>query len=220
MISWLDGYSLQLLKGTVVTLIVAVSSLFLGLILGLVGAAGELSHLKILQKTSRAITTVLRGLPELLIIFALYFGGTALLSSLFQTNVEVNALTAGIIALSLIFGAYATQTFRGGFLAISKGQREAAQALGLSQWRVFKQVLLPQAFKHALPGLGNLWLVLLKDTALVSLIGLADLMNTAQLAASTTRKPFTFYFVAALIYLALTTASQFGIRTRYREKIL
>ncbi len=205
---FLDGYLGQLLSGTVLTIEVAVCAILLGSVLGLIGASGELSHSPILRVVSRAITSIIRGLPELLTLFAIYFGGTILLTKLFGKFTEVNAFTSGVVALGLIFGAYASQVFRGAFLIIHKGQKEAAKALGLSSWLTFKKIMLPQAWRHALPGLGNLWLTTLKDSSLVALIGLADLTNKTQLAATQTYKPFTFYMTCALIYLGLTSITQ------------
>lgn len=213
----LNGFFIQLLIGTKLTIIVACGALILGLILGLIGAAGSLCSNKIIRTATLLITSLIRGLPELIVIFTLYFGGTILLSKLFHHYVELNALTAGIFALSLIFAAYATETFRGAFLAVAKGQKEAAQALGLPAIYTFFHITLPQAWRHALPGLSNLWLVLLKDTALISLIGLTDLMNKAQIAANETFKPFTFYFAAAFLYLVMTTASQLIMKFLIKE---
>jgi ABC-type arginine transport system permease subunit len=131
-----------------------------------------------------------------------------LLTTVVGHYVNVSAFLAGTVGLALIFGSYASQVFRGAFLAIPLGQGEAARALGLNRRQVFAHILLPQAWRHALPGLSNLWLVLLKDTALVSLIGLADLMNKSQVAASTTHQPFVFFLTAALLYLIMTSISQ------------
>jgi len=190
------------------TLALSCCILPVGLVLGVLGASLELSHWKILRKITLGATIILRGLPELLIIFAIYFGGTLMLSKLFKSYVEIDAFTAGVVALSLIFGAYASQIFRGAFLAIPIGQLEAAKALGYTNIQLFIHILLPQAWRHALPGLSNLWFVSIKDSALVALIGLPELMNKAQIAANTTQQPFTFYIAAAFIYLMLTTVVQ------------
>lgn len=202
------GFLPQLLTGTWVTIQVALCSLILGLVFGLLGAGAESSKWRWLRYMAVSIISVIRGLPELLVLFFIYFGGTLLLTHVFHHYVDVSSFAAGVFALALIFGSYASQVFRGAFLAIPFGQIEAAQALGLSRWLIFHRIQLPQAWRHALPGLSNLWLVLLKDTALVSLIGLADLMNKSQVAASTTHKPFIFFMTAALLYLILTSVSQ------------
>jgi len=205
----LDGFLAQLLIGTGVTIKLAGCSLLLGLCLGLLGMIAEQSKIRLIRYLSHTIISLLRGLPELLVLFFIYFGSGFILTQLLGHYVEVTSFTAGVIGLGLIFAAYASQTFRGAFLAIPAGQTEAAKALGLSSLRIFGQILLPQALRHALPGLSNLWYVLLKDTALVSLIGLADLMNNAQIAASSTQKPFTYFALTGLIYLFLTSVSQY-----------
>lgn len=202
------GFLLQLADGTWLTIQVAICALILGLILGLAGALAESSRIAALRIFATTLISAIRGLPELLVIFVVYFGGTLLLTAIAGHYVSVSAFASGIVALGLLFGSYASQTFRGAFLAVPIGQTEAARALGLNPRQIFFHIQLPQAWRHALPGLGNLWLVLLKDTALVSLIGLADLMNKAQVASSTTHQPFTFYLLAALFYLILTSLSQ------------
>ncbi len=205
------GFLPQLLQGAWVTIQVAICSLILGLVFGLIGASAESSKWRWLRYVAVAIISVIRGLPELLVLFFIYFGGTLLLTHVFNHYVDVSSFAAGVFALALIFGSYASQVFRGSFLAIPFSQIEAAQALGLKRWQIFHRIQLPQAWRHALPGLSNLWLVLLKDTALVSLIGLADLMNKSQVAASTTHRPFVFFLTAALIYLVFTSLSQLAM---------
>ncbi len=203
-----SGYFPQILSGAWITIQVACCSLVLGLILGLLGALLESCKWRWLRYLATALISIVRGVPELLVLFFIYFGGTLLLTSLAGHYINVSAFVAGVVGLALIFGSYASQVFRGAFLAIPIGQIEAARALGLNQWLIFKRIQLPQAWRHALPGLSNLWLVLLKDTALVSLIGLADLMNKSQVAASTTHQPFVFFLTAAFLYLVMTSFSQ------------
>jgi polar amino acid transport system permease protein len=151
--------------------------------------------------------TLMRGVPELLLVLIIYFGATHVLEMLTGAYIDIGAFTAGVIALSIAFGAYATEVFRSAMMEIPKGQREAAMALGLCRWDNFRYITLPQLWRLALPGLGNLFLVLLKDTALVSVIGLDDLMRQAYVAAGFTKLPFTFYMAAAMIYLLLTIVS-------------
>lgn len=200
----LHGFGHLLLAGTWITLKLAFVSLFFGLILGLLGATAKLSSIRPLRWLGTAYTTLMRGLPELLLVLIIYFGTTELLLKLFDVYVEVSAFAAGVAALSIAFGAYATEVFRGALLEIPKGQQEAALSLGLSRFKAFWYVVLPQLWRLALPGLGNLFLVLLKDTALVSVIGLNDLMRQAYVAAGFTKLPFTFYLAAAFIYLLMT----------------
>jgi len=203
-----DGFILQILAGTLVTIKLAVCAALFGIGIGLIGASLESIKNPWLRYFAASFIFIIRGLPELLVLFFIYFGVAALLSRLFDQYVDISAFTAGVIALGLIFGAYASQVFRGAFLAIDVGQIEAGKAMGFSRLQIFWRIQLPQAWRHAIPGLGNLWLVLLKDTAIVTLIGLSDMMNQAKIAASTTHQPFTFYFIAAAIYLVITSISQ------------
>jgi polar amino acid transport system permease protein len=157
-------------------------------------------------------TTVVRGLPELLVVLIIYFGSSRLLGAAaagfgHDGFVELSPFAAGVAALGLTFGAYATEIFRGAILAIPKGQVEAAHAFGMGRLLTFRRIVLPQLWRIALPGLGNLFLVLLKDTSLVSVIGLEELMRKAQIATGFTREPFTFYLAAASLYLLMTVVA-------------
>lgn len=207
MSTWLYGFLPQLLIATWLSIRLALCALILGLFLGILGASIEMSRLRLVRLIGGFFITLIRGLPELLVIFCVYFGAMFFLSKGAANPINISPFWAGVVALGLLFGAYASQAFRGAFLVIPPGQAEAAAALGFTPWQIFWIVSLPQAWRHALPGLSNLWLVLLKDTALVSLIGLSDLMSSARLAASTTHKPFTFYLAAAALYLTLTSVS-------------
>ena len=207
----LHGFGGQILSGAFTTLEVALTSLIFGLVIGLLGATAKLGPIKGMRVLAGAYTTIIRGIPELLIILILYFGGTVVLSTLYGDYVEVNAFTAGVFSLSIVFGAYATEAFRAAILAIPRGQIEAAHALGLGPVLTFRLVMFPQMLRYALPGLGNLWLSLLKDTALISVVGLEDLMRKASVAAGTTHDPLTFYAVAAALYLSFTSVSLAGL---------
>jgi putative lysine/arginine/ornithine/histidine/octopine transport system permease protein len=207
----LHGFAAQIAAGAVTTIQVAVTSLFLGIGVGLCGAIAKRSRSSIATAVAGIYTTVIRSIPELLIILILYFGGTVALSKLFGRYVEVDAFAAGVFALTLVFGAYATEVFRAAIEAVPAGQVEAARALGLNAFSIWRFVVLPQMWRYALPGLGNLWLTLLKDTALVSVVGLDELMRKASIAAGTTRDPLTFYATAASVYLIVTTVSLAGL---------
>jgi len=205
----LHGFEAQLALGLWMTLKVAAGGLILGLGIGLLGAAGKLSHNKIYQGIAATYTTVIRGIPELLVVLIIYFGTAGTLTKIagwfgHEDYVELSPLAAGIIALGIAFGAYATEIFRGAIQAIPKGQPEAAFSCGMSRSQVFFRITLPQAWRVAIPGLGNLFQVLLKDTALISVIGLEELMRKGQIAIANTREPFTFYFTIAMIYLIIT----------------
>ncbi len=217
----LRGFGPQLWEGTIITLELAMVSLVVGLILGLLGASAKLSAFRPARILATAYTTVLRGIPELLTVLIIYFGATSVLMGIaswfgYDEYIEISPFAAGVTALGLTFGAYATEVFRGAIMAIPEGQREAGLVLGMSRMRIFMRITLPQVWRLALPGLGNLFLVLLKDTALVSVIGLEDIMRKANVAVGFTKEPFLFYMAAALIYLTLTIISMVAIH--YLEK--
>lgn len=205
----LQGFGDQLLAGSWITVQLALCSVALGLVFGLAGAAAKLSNFAPARALATGYTSLIRGIPELLTVLIIYFGATTVLMSIgglfgYDEYIEISPFLAGVIALSLTFGAYATEVLRGAMLAIPSGQREAGLVLGMSPLRIFFRITLPQVWRLALPGLGNLFLVLLKDTALVSVIGLEDIMRKANVAVGFTKEPFLFYMTAALIYLAMT----------------
>lgn len=203
----LQGFLPQLLSGLWVTVQLALGAVCVGLVLGITGAAMKLSPAAPVRWVAEVYTAIFRGLPELLTVLLVYFGGTVLMSALLDDYFEVSAYGAGVAALGITFGAYATEVFRGAILAVPKGQVEAAHAFGMSKLLAFRRVVLPQVWRIALPGLGNLFLVLLKDTALVSVVGLEDLMREADIASRYTKEPFTFYMAAAFLYLGLTVVT-------------
>jgi polar amino acid transport system permease protein len=192
-----------------VTIKVSIAALIFGLCLGLMGAGAKLSRFFILRTVADIFTTVVRGVPELLLVLAFYFGGSVIVNKVasglgYDGYIEIDAFVAGVVAVGTTFGAYATEVFRGAIEAVPKGQIEAARAIGMHGFLIFRRIVLPQVWRYALPGLGNLFLVLQKNTALVSVIGLQELMRSAAFAVGYTKKPFTFYMCAALIYLAMT----------------
>lgn len=205
----LQGFGPMLLLGAWMTVQVALTAAFFGVLLGLGVALMKLSSSRIARLLGDIYTTVLRGVPILVVILLFYFGAisgvNAIARSLGHTQfIDLSAFVAGTAALSLAFGAYATEVFRGAFQAIPKGQIEAARAVGMSRFTAFRRVSLPQVWRLALPGLGNIFLVILKETALVSVIGLEELMRKTEYAVGFTRQPFTFFLFAALMYLAMT----------------
>ncbi|WP_139736593.1 arginine ABC transporter permease ArtQ [Aeromonas caviae] len=209
-----------LLDAAWMTLGLALASLVGGMVLALAFSAAELSKQRALVWPVATLTTLIRGLPELLVVLFIYFGSTQVLFLITGEYVEFSPFACGVLALSLLFASYATQTLRAALKAVPPGQRLAAQALGLGKGHAFFRIVLPQAWRHALPGLGNQWLVLLKDTALVSLIGVNEMMRQAQMASASTYQPFTWYAAAALIYLAISLVSEFGLKqaSRYTRR--
>lgn len=208
------GWGDELLAGLRVTILLALTALPVGLLFGFAAAGLSLSHVRGLRWTGTAYTTVMRGLPEILTLFVIYNGIGLLLNAVAtwwnpeSRGVDFSPFLAGVIALGLVFGAFAGEVLRGAFQALNKGQIEAGKAIGMRPTQVFFRVMLPQVWRFALPGLGNLWINLLKDTALVSVIALDDLMRMTQVAVRTTKQPFTFFLVACLIYWAMCVLSE------------
>ncbi|KXU96453.1 hypothetical protein CR51_22915 [Caballeronia megalochromosomata] len=200
----LNGYGGLILLGATTTLLVALAATAIGSVIGVLMAAAKLSPSRVLRHVASAYTTTIRGVPDLLVIFMVYYGGSSTLSHLFEHSIEINAFTAGAVSLGLVFGAYATEIFRGAILEVPRGQSEAAAALGLPGHRVFIDVVAPQAWRLAIPAFGNQLTVLLKETALVSLVGLEDLMRRVGFAVEGTNRPFFFYLVAGALYFVLS----------------
>jgi len=203
------------------TLEVSLSSLFIAMMLGMAGALAKLSKSPILSGLAKVYTTIIRGIPDLVLMLLVFFGGQVVVNQMapllgYEEYIDINPFIAGVSTIGFIFGAYMTETFRGAILAVNRGQLEAGSAYGMSGGMVFRRILLPQMVRHALPGFGNNWLVLVKTTALVSIIGLDDMVRKATMAAGATRMPFTFYVVVAINYLLITTVSIYLLK--YLEK--
>lgn len=211
-----EGWGTSIAWGLLVTVSLAVATLPVGLALGFLVALGKRSEEPSLRLAANIYTTIFRGLPELLTLFLVYFGaslGLQRLLSLFgvNANIEINAFAAGMVALGFVFSSYSSEVFLSAFRAIPNGQFEGGYAVGLSRWLTMRKVILPQLIKIALPGLANLWLVLLKDTSLVSVITLSDIVRQTGIAARVTKEPFLFYGVACLLYLILAIISSYFI---------
>ena len=217
----LHGYGASLLTGAGLSLGVALASLVLAVLLGTLGAVARLSRSRVLRGAARVYTTVVRGVPDLVMMLLVFYGGQALVNALADrlgwAAIDVDPFIAGTLTIGFIFGAYMTEIFRGAFLAVPNGQREAALAYGMTPAQALVRVVGPQMLRHALAPLSNCWLVMLKSTAIVSLIGLSDLMQRAATAAGSTREPFLYYAFAGLLYLAFTSVSELvflGLRRR------
>jgi len=209
------GWGELILAGTWMTIRLALATVPFGLVLGFLVALAKLSERKWLSFIGEAYTTIFRGLPELLTLFIIYYGGQMLLQKavglVSDARVEVSSFAAGMIALGMVFAAYSSEAFVGAFRAIGRGQFEAGDALGLSRLKTWILVILPQLIRLALPAIGNLWLVLLKDTSLVSVIALTDLLRQTSIIVGVTKMAFPFFGLACLIYLSLSLISSVGI---------
>lgn len=211
-----EGWGDEIARGVLVTVALAITTLPFGLFLGFLIALAKKSSEPSLRMAANIYTTLFRGLPELLTLFLVYFGlQIAVQAGLkfigVSTYFEVNSFVAGVIALAFVFSSYASEAFLSAFRGIPQGQYEGGYALGLSSFKTMRLVILPQLIRLALPALGNLWLVLLKDTALVSVVGLSDLMRKTSEAARINKEPFLFFGLACLIYLVLAMISSTGL---------
>lgn len=218
----LHGFLPSLLEGAAVTLGVALSSLAIAALLGLLGALAKLSRSRVARGVGGTYTTLIRGVPDLVLMLLVFYGGQLAVNTIapmlgHEDYIDIDPFVAGVLTIGFIFGAYLTEAFRGAFLAVPPGQREAGLAYGMSPRQVLWRITLPQMLRHALPGISNNWLVLIKSTAIVSIIGLSDLMTRGQQAAGTTREPFSFYLAVALIYLVFTSVSELGFNWAQRR---
>jgi arginine/ornithine transport system permease protein len=213
----LSGYYQSILQGALLTVGVSLAALVVAILLGLVGAVAKLSGRRPLVWLATVYTTVVRGVPELVLMLLIFYGGTIGLNHLLEAmgsrrTVDINPFAAGVLTIGFIYGAYMTETFRGAILAIPRGQMEAAWAFGMGPVRTFLRITAPQMVRYAIPGFTNNWLVLIKATALVSLIGLHEMTYLAKQASAATREPFTFFLFAAALFLVYTSVSLWALR--------
>lgn len=206
------GWGDELLRGAGITILVAILSFLLGIVFGMIGAGAKLTGNVALWGAAETYTTVVRGIPELLIIFLFTYGLGPTIESIaslfgFAGRIDFHPFTIGVLAIGTISGAYSTEVLRGAILTVPSGQIEAARAVGMNRLLVLRRIMLPQIMRYALPGLGNVWQLILKDTALVSVIPLTDLMRAAFRASGSTREPFIFLVVAYALYLIMTAFS-------------
>jgi arginine/ornithine transport system permease protein len=218
----LTGYYASILQGALLTVGVSLAALVVAVLLGLVGAAAKLSGRPVLVSLATLYTTLVRGVPELVLMLLIFYGGTIGLNHLLealgsQATADINPFVAGVLTIGFIYGAYMTETFRGAILSIPKGQMEAAWAFGMGRVRTFVRITAPQMVRYALPGFTNNWLVLIKATALISLIGLQEMTYLAKQASSATREPFTFFLFAAGLFLIYTSVSLWALRKLERR---
>ena len=210
-----NGWGGAMVAAAGMTLLVAVLGFFAGAVIGAGVAAAKLSRSLPARALADAYTTVLRGIPDLLVIYLFYFGGSAALTAvarLFGASgfVGVPALATGALALGIVSGAYQAEVLRGAYLALPRGEVEAGLADGMSRPLLFRRIVAPQVLRYAVPGLGNVWQLVLKESALISVVGLVELLRQSQIGSGSTREPFPFFITAAALYLVITTASTFG----------
>jgi arginine/ornithine transport system permease protein len=213
----MNGYIVSILHGALLTVGVSLLALVVAIILGLLGAAAKLSGNKVLVALGTVYTTVIRGIPDLVVMLLVFYGGTMGLNYLLtqmgsSSHVDINPFFAGVLTIGFIYGAYMTESFRGAILSIPKGQMEAAWAFGMGRTQTFMRITAPQMVRYALPSFTNNWLVLIKATALVSLIGLKEMTYLAKQASAATRSPFAFFLFTAALFLVYTSVSLYALR--------
>ncbi len=206
------GWGDELFYATLMTIAVSITAMLIGFSFAAIFTPLKLSKNKLLNLLANTYTTVIRGVPELLVIYLFFFGGTGAVmyvASIFGYNeyIEINAFVTGAFAIGIISGAYSTEVFRGAVQSIDKGQFEAANVLGLGKFGKFFKIILPQTLRLAIPNLSNVWQITLKDTSLISVTGLVEIMRQSYIAAGSTRDPLFFYSFAAVLYLLLTYIS-------------
>ena len=206
------GWGDELFRATLMTIAVSITAMLIGFSFAAIFTPLKLSKFKFLNLIANIYTTVIRGVPELLVIYLFFFGGSGAImfvASMFgyKDYIEINAFVTGSFAIGIISGAYSTEVFRGAIQSIDKGQFEAAKVLGFSKFKQFYKIILPQMLRLAIPNLSNVWQITLKDTSLISVTGLVEIMRQSYIAAGSTRDPLFFYSFAAVLYLLLTFIS-------------
>ncbi|MDC2969670.1 ABC transporter permease [Candidatus Pelagibacter sp.] len=206
------GWGDELFRATLMTIAVSITAMLIGFTFAAIFTPLKLSKYKSLNYIANTYTTIIRGVPELLVIYLFFFGGSGAImfvASIFGYNeyIEINAFVTGSFAIGIISGAYSTEVFRGAIQSIDKGQFEAAEVLGFSKFKKFYKIILPQMLRLAIPNLSNVWQITLKDTSLISVTGLVEIMRQSYIAAGSTRDPLFFYSFAAILYLLLTFLS-------------
>jgi arginine/ornithine transport system permease protein len=213
----MNAYFAAILHGALLTVGVSLAALLVSVILGLLGAGAKLSGRPVWVALATLYTTITRGIPELVLMLLIFYGGTIGLNNLLEwsgsdATVDINPFVAGVLTIGFIYGAFMTETFRGAILAIPKGQIEAAWAFGMGRTQTFLRITAPQMVRYALPGFTNNWLVLIKATSLVSLIGLQEMTYAAKQASAATRSPFVFFLFTAALFLVYTSLSLMALR--------
>jgi len=203
------GWGDELFYATLMTIAVSIAAMLIGFLFAIIFTPLKLSNNKILNFISNLYTTVIRGVPELLVIYLFFFGGSGAImyvASIFGyfEYIEINAFITGALAIGIISGAYSTEVFRGAIQSVDQGQFEACKVLGFKKHIYFLKVIMPQMLRLAIPNLSNVWQITLKDTSLISVTGLVEIMRQSYIAAGSTRDPLFFYSFAAVLYLMIT----------------
>ena len=211
---WEGGWVTAILRGAAVTVAVGLSSMVAGLLIGVVCGLIKWARIFPLSLLVDGYTSVVRGVPELLVIYLLFFSSVEFVTKVITAFGYAGLAESGyafviaVIAIGAISGAYSTEVIRGALASIPNGHIEAARALGLPASRIFRRIIAPQMLRIAVPGINNVWQTTIKDTALVSVVGLQELMRISYIGANSTRHPFVFYLIAAVVYLVITLVSQ------------
>lgn len=207
-----NGWGPLLLKATGMTIAVALCGFLIGAVVGTLIAWAKIAGGAVLRGFADGYTTVLRGIPDLLVIYLFYFGGSIALSKAaglfgYDGFVGLPAFATGAIAIGIISGAYQAEVYRGAYQTVARGEIEAAKSVGMHRWLMFRRIIAPQVLRFAIPGLGNVWQLVLKESALISVTGLVELLRQSNIAAGSTRRPFDFFLTAAALYLLITWVS-------------
>lgn len=210
------GWGPALLKGTLITLQISFGGFITGLIIGLMAAMAKLSRSKSAQAIANSYSTVCRAVPELLLIILFFYGGSSLINTLGRWlgfgEVDVAGVPVAIVVLGLVQGAYASEIFRGAIQSVNQGQIEAAYAYGMSKYKIFWRITLPIMAPNALAGLSNLWVYIVKDSALISVVGTSELLQIAKQAGASTKEYLIFFCAAAAIYYLITLSSGYCLK--------
>ena len=199
------GYGDELLIGASITVRLAVYSFALSLLGGLLLSFIALSRYAVLRGCWRVSASALMGVPSILVVFFMYYNSPSLIRALFGSGYEVSPFMAGVAGLAIVYSVYVGEAFRGAIINVPAGQFDAGRSLGLHPMKLWGFIILPQALRLALPGLINVWMVVLKDTALVSMVGLADIVRVADVSAAVTKQPFLFYLVVGFAYIIFSS---------------
>lgn len=219
-----DGWGRALLAAALMTVSVAASGFLLGSVIGAIVAAFKLSRFVLLRVAADVYITVLRGVPDLLVIYLLYFGGSSTITAIAKHFggsgfVSIPSFAAGVCALGVISAAFQGELFRGAYLALGKGELEAARSFGMNRWLMLSRIIVPQVTRYAIPGMGNIWQLALKESALISVIGLVEILRQSQMGAGATARPFDFFFTAFFLYLTITWASGHALKWAERRSM-